>query len=122
MQTKVLSFSDKKELIRALEESAQETLPYFDLPQHLLQRSYQKGKWTVRQVLHHLTDAETVLYERIRRVICVPDQVIWAFDQEAWAVELNYHQFPMSINKNIFQAVRQAVIYLADEFYESKGE
>ena len=113
--------SNSQELIHALEKSAKETLSYFDLPEQQLQKSYGEGKWTVRQILHHLTDAETILYDRVRRTISVPDQVIWAFDQEAWAVELNYQQFPMEINKSIFQATRTSIIYLVGEFYESRG-
>lgn len=121
MQTKILQFSNKQALIEALEKSAQETTSYFDLPTHQLQLSYAPGKWNVRQLLHHLTDAETVLYERVRRVICKPNQVIWAFDQEAWATELDYQQFPLQINKDIFQSIRKSVIHLAKEFYDSRG-
>jgi len=122
MQTKVLQYSNKQALIQALEQSAKDTLPYFDLPAPQLQLSYGPGKWNVRQLLHHITDAETVLYERIRRAICKPGQVIWAFDQESWAIQLDYNLFPMQINKDIFQSVRKSVIHLANEFYDSKGD
>ena len=97
------------------------TLDYFNLSDSDLAKSYMPGKWTNRQLLNHIVDAETVLYDRIRRGIANPGQVVWGFDQDAWANELNYETFPLTINKEIFNAVRQATIHLAYSFYNSKG-
>jgi len=110
------------ELINKLKKTQEQTLVFFDLPDSKLNKTYADGKWTVRQILNHLTDAETVLYDRIRRVISKPNQVIWGFDQEAWADKLDYKKFPLAINKNIYSAVRTSIIYLASEFYEKSGE
>ena len=109
------------ELITQLKETKKQTLGYFDLPDSMLTKSYGDNKWNVRQLLNHLTDAETVLYDRIRRVIAKPNQVIWGFDQEAWAENLHYETFPLPINKKVFSSVRDATIYLAEEYYESCG-
>lgn len=100
----------------------QQTLRYFDLPETELAKSYAPGKWTVRQLLNHLADAETVLYERVRRVIAEPRQVIWAFDQDRWNEQLDYSTFPLSINKAIYAAVREGVIHLAKYHYETSAE
>jgi len=72
-------------IIEELESTRSETLTYFELAQGELNNNYGPGKWTVRYILHHLADAETVLFDRIRRIISEPRQVLWAFDQEAWA-------------------------------------
>ena len=109
-------------LTTKLKATKAQTLTFFDLSDADLSKQYAEGKWTVRQILNHLTDAETVLYERIRRVISKPNQVIWGFDQEAWADKLAYEKFPLAINKDIFSAVRTAVIYLAEEYYEVLGQ
>ena len=98
------------------------TLRCFDLPEQDLARVYAPGKWNIRQVLHHIADAETVLYDRIRRTIAKPRQVIWAFDPDAWADQLNYHALPLEINKSIFQAVRASVIHLAEQHYETSDQ
>lgn len=39
----------------------------------------------MRFILHHLADSETVLYERIRRILSEPRQVLWVFDPDAFA-------------------------------------
>lgn len=112
----------KDELIGKLADTKEKTLTYFDLPEVDLNKTYGKDKWSVRQLLHHLTDAETILYDRIRRVIAKPNQVIWAFDQNAFAEKLDYDQYPLSLNKKVFEAIRDSMIYLAEIHYEKLGD
>src|SRR4051812_21831269 len=71
------------QLIRQLEATRDETLKYFALSDSELSRSYGPGKWPVRFILLHLSDSETVLFDRIRRILSEPRQVIWAYDQDA---------------------------------------
>src|SRR5450631_2598187 len=78
------------DIISQLQATADRTLPYFDLSEEDLARTYQPGKWPVRFLLHHLDDAETVLFDRIRRIISEPRQVLWAFDQDSSASGLDY--------------------------------
>src|SRR5918995_1668014 len=87
------------ELLRKLETTRDETLRCFSLDERDLRRTYAPGKWSVRFVLHHLTDSETVLFERIRRVLSEPRQVLWVFDQDAWANGLDYSQLPLDISR-----------------------
>ena len=110
------------EIIKGLQETRTQTLSYFELSKEQLARTYAPGKWTVRQLLHHITDADTVLYDRIRRTISNPRQVIWAFDQDLWAQGLDYTTFPLDVNKAIYKATRAAVIYLATHHYANSAE
>lgn len=110
-----------KEYLRLeLEKSKQTTLQFFDLPLDDLEKRYAPTKWNICQILHHLTDAETILYNRIRRVISRPQQVLWDFDQDRFSERLNYNAFPLAINKEIFNATRRAVVYLLEQHYDSK--
>jgi len=109
------------QLIQELERTRDETLQYFSLGESDLARTYAPGKWSVRFLLHHLADSETVLFERIRRVLSEPRQVLWVFDQDAWAKGLDYSQVPLDISRRIYESVREAVIYYAGQSYESKG-
>lgn len=109
------------EIIEKLEATKAATLEYFALEARDLERCNGPGSWTVREILHHLADAETVLYERIRRVVSEPRQSLISFDQDAWAKELDYSKMPMSLSRNIYSAVRDAVIYNARTHYEDRG-
>lgn len=109
------------EIIEKLETTKAATLGYYDLEAEQLDKSYGSGKWTIRYILHHLADAETVLYDRIKRVISEPKQVLWAFDQDAWAKESDYSSAPLELSKNIYAAIRDGIIYTARLHYESRG-
>lgn len=118
----VINYSSLTRLTDALNQTKQHTLAMFDLSEEDLNKRYAPGKWTNRQLLHHLVDAETVLYDRIRRVIANPDQVIWAFDQDKWAEGLAYETLPLELNRPIYESVRTSVIFLAERYYTSKGQ
>ena len=109
------------DIIRKLEATRDETLRYYSLPAPDLERSYAPGKWPVRYILHHLSDSETVLFDRIRRVLSEPRQVLWVYDQDAWAKGLDYARVPLDLSRRVYQSVREAIIYYAGRYYEEKG-
>lgn len=109
------------DIITQLEATRDRTLPYFDLAEAELAKTYAPGKWSVRFILHHLADAETVLNDRIRRTISEPKQVLLVFDQDAWAKGLDYSHMPLDISRRIYEATRAGIIQLAREHYERNG-
>lgn len=108
-------------LIENLERTKAATLRYYNLGANELGKTYGPGKWPVRYILHHLADADSVLFDRIRRIISEPRQVLWNFDQEAWAAKLDYNQRPLEISRNLYTAVREGIIFYARRHYESNG-
>jgi hypothetical protein len=104
-----------------LERTRDETLRYFSLDQLDLVKTYAPGKWTVRFVLHHLADSETVLFDRISRVLSESRPVLWVFDPDAWAKGLDYAQRPFDISRQVYASARNAIIYYAGRYYEQKG-
>jgi DinB superfamily len=53
------------------------------------------GKWSARQIVAHLADAELVAAHRFRQVIAEENPTLVAFDQNAWAANLDYaHRKP----------------------------
>ncbi len=108
-------------LIHDLERTQAVTLRHFALGASDLDKTHGPGKWSVRYILHHLADADSVLFDRIRRVISEPRQVLWAFDQEAWANKLDYAQRPLELSRKLYSAVREGIIYYARLHYEQDG-
>jgi hypothetical protein len=108
-------------LIHDLEATRDETLKCFTLGEQDLARTYAPGKWSIRFILHHLADSETVLYDRIRRVLSEPRQVLWVIDQDAWATGLDYSQVPLDLSRRVYESVRNAIIYYAGLHYDRHG-
>ena len=108
-------------LMRELERTRDETLQHFSLEQRDLARTYAPGKWSVSHILHHLADNETVFFYRIRRVLSEPRPLVWVMDQDAWAKGLDYARVPLDISRQVYESVRNAIIYYAGVHYERSG-
>jgi uncharacterized damage-inducible protein DinB len=50
-----------------------------------LDTPYRPGGWTVRQVVHHLTDAQTHWYLRTKMALAEDDPVVKVWDENTWA-------------------------------------
>lgn len=61
------------------------------------------------------------MFERIRRVLSEGRQVLWAFDQDAWAKGLDYSTMPLGLSLPIFTSARAGVRHLAGLYYETRG-
>jgi hypothetical protein len=109
------------DLLAELNRTRDETLGYFSLGEEDLERTRGPGKWSVRYLLHHLADSETVLYDRIARILSEPRQVLWVYDQDAWAKGLDYSTRPLEISRAVYSSVRSAITYYADLHYEKDG-
>lgn len=107
--------------INLLIDTQNETEKFFGLSETDLLKKYGVGKWTIKQILVHLSDAESVLLERIKRVIAEPKQVIWAFDQDLWCQNLDYQNYPLPLAKSIYLANRETTIYLYSQYYKALG-
>jgi len=101
-------------LIQNLTASMHETLAAFDAPESALKRSYGAGKWTLRQILIHLSDAETVLLDRLRRIAAENNPPLIGFDENLWVAGLVYDQRDLSLARQQFEIARRSVIELAN--------
>ncbi len=48
------------------------------------------GKWSIRQIIAHVADSEMVGAHRFRQMIAEENPTLIAYDQEAWAKNLDY--------------------------------
>jgi hypothetical protein len=73
-------------------------------------KRYRKGGWTGKEVLMHVKDSETVFYDRIRRIIAEDLPILWYFEQDKWAINLNYKKQNLLLAKLVFMLTRESVI------------
>jgi hypothetical protein len=64
------------------------------------------GKWSIRQVVAHLADAELVGAHRLRQVIAEDNPTLIAFDQDAWTKNLDYARRPTRTSLDTFRRIR----------------
>jgi len=63
-------------------------------------------KWSLRQIVAHLADAEIVAADRFRRIIAEDQPTIIGFDQNAWARNLDYSRRKTSESIETFRRLR----------------
>ena len=64
------------------------------------------GKWSIRQIIAHLADSEMVGAHRFRQVIAEPNPTLVAWDQDAWAQNLDYARRLPKNSLDTFRRVR----------------
>ena len=64
------------------------------------------GKWSIRQIVAHLADAELVGAHRFRQVIAEDNPTIVAFDQDAWTRNLDYARRKPKQSLETFRRIR----------------
>jgi len=103
----------RSQTISELLDSLHKTLPFFDQPEAVLKKRYAPGKWTVREILVHLSDTETVHLDRLRRLASENNPMLMAFDQDKWASGLFYGKRDLNLARQQYEAARRNVIEIA---------
>lgn len=75
------------------------------------------GKWTAREVVHHLADSEMTAAVRARLLIAVDRPQIVGYDQEQFAERLHYDR-PIEASLDAFKSARRATAELLEELTE----
>src|SRR3989454_3847871 len=77
------------------------------------------GKWTIRQIMAHLADAELVGAHRLRLVIAEDNPTLTAFDQDAWTRNLDYARRKPTQSLDTFRRLRAENYELLKDLPES---
>jgi hypothetical protein len=77
------------------------------------------GKWSIRQIVAHLSDSEIAAAMRLRRVIAEENPTLEAYDQDAWAANLDYGRRKPSQALETFRRIRAENYELLKELPET---
>ena len=70
------------------------------------------GKWSAREIVHHLGDSETTSAVRIRRLLCENEPLIHGYDQDEFAKRLRYNERDMGPALEAFRSARATTVQL----------
>ena len=77
------------------------------------------GKWTARQIVHHLADSEMTSAIRLRRLIAEENPLIVGYDQEEFARRLHYDR-PLEASLLALRAARETSAEILDRLSEEE--
>ena len=93
-----------------------------DLPREMWTFKPAPKEWSVHEVLVHLADSESNAALRARKLIVEPGGTLMGYDQDQWAIELDYHDQSYEDALEIVRLVRKTTYELlkkqADEVFE----
>jgi len=70
------------------------------------------GKWSVHEIIVHCADSETNAHMRLRYLLGEPEPTIQGYDQDRWAIDLDYHAHPLEAALATVRAVRANTVPL----------
>jgi hypothetical protein len=76
------------------------------------------GKWSAREIVHHLADSEMTSAIRLRLLVAEERPAIRPYDQEEFARKLHYDR-PIASSLMAFQAARTSTAELLDRLTEA---
>jgi hypothetical protein len=80
------------------------------------------GKWTAREIVHHLADSEMTAAIRLRLLIASPTPRIMGYDQDEFAVRLRYQDRPIEAALDALSAARRTSAELLDRLTEAEWQ
>ncbi|MEO5571542.1 MAG: DinB family protein [Bacteroidia bacterium] len=105
------------DLLKSLEEIHQLTKELLlNLPEEKLNYRYAPGKWTIKEIIGHLMDAERVFAYRALRFARNDKTQLPSFEENDWADASNAQHRNFAELMNEFDAVRESTLQLFNSF------
>jgi DinB family protein len=77
------------------------------------------GKWSAREVVHHLADSEMTAAVRARLLIAIDNAQIQGYDQDRFAQRLYYNR-PIEASVEAFKSARRTTFELLEKLTEAE--
>jgi hypothetical protein len=71
------------------------------------------GRWSVREIVHHLADSEMVAAVRLRLLLAQDRPTIYGYDQDQFAERLHYDR-PYETSLELFRWARESTAEILD--------
>ncbi len=111
--------ADDAEVVKAIRSSSKEFKKLLkNIPHKKRNYAYADGKWTIKELLQHIIDAERVFAYRALRFARMDATVLPGFDENNWAMAANKANRKWDDLIAEFKAVRAA----SEMLFESLGE
>ena len=93
-----------------------------DIPRKAWKFKPAASEWSIHEVIIHLGDSETNAGLRARLLAVEPGRTVMAYDQDKWALGLNYHDQDVDDVLKLLKFVRRTtynwLLTLPDEVFE----
>ena len=116
-----LNLVKEDDVVKALKKNTKQFRKLLDsIPKKKINYAYAEGKWTIKQLLQHVIDAERVFTYRAMSFSRKDATPLPGFDENQWAdnAQTNHRQWADLVNE--FKAVRKSTELLFESFTEEQ--
>lgn len=85
-----------------------------DFPANELTAHPISGKWSAREIVHHLGDSETIAGIRLRRLLAEDQPAIDGYDQDEYARRLKYNERDIEPSLEAFRTARESTAQIIE--------
>ena len=115
-----------KNIVEALSNSFPKTMQFIKtIPTEKWTYAYAEGKWTIKELMIHLIDAERIFTNRALRIARNDKTALPGFDQDEFAPFTNANNRSIESIIEAYESVRRASLTLfknfTDEMWQRKG-
>lgn len=79
-------------------------------------------KWSIHQILIHVTDSEISSTSRLKKVLAEDEPILNSFDQDAWANNLGYDLLDREQYLLLFKLLRSSMKTILDNLTREQSE
>ena len=83
------------------------------------------GKWSAKEIVHHLADSETTSAIRLRKLLTEDNPTIQGYDEADWATKLKYNERDMEPALEALRAARattvQLLAFMSEQDWQRQG-
>jgi len=121
-----MSPEERQQLIAQYANGYQEVVNALDgFPEDRLGAHPIPGKWSAREIVHHLADSESTSAIRLRRLLVEDNPMIQGYDQDEYAIKLKYNERDTAPALEAFRAARtttaQLLSLMSDNDWQREG-
>ena len=112
------TFTEKelKEAVKVLKQFPKQLRALTEnLSVEILNTPYREGSWTIKQLVHHISDSHNHSYNRMRWALTENSPLIKAYDQDAFANMEDYKTMPIAWSLKHIEVIHYKIVYI----YES---
>lgn len=110
--TETVTKEDVERWIKQLEDGPEQLMEAVKgLTEDQLNSPYNEGGWTLKQIIHHLADAQLNAYVRVKLALTEDQPTIKPFDQDSWA-ELADSELPAEVSVILLTQVHKRLTHL----------
>lgn len=84
-----------------------------------LNKTYREGSWNVRQLVHHITDSQLNMYQRLKLALTDNNPTVPAFDEEKWAIQPDTN-LPVESSIKMLEGLNERIVELGKHLTESQ--